>query len=256
MRCCRCLEPILPVAPPVAPLVARPVATPVAALYRPWHSILPRIQTISFVQFFWKLQRLLTTFTTIDNFLSIIRGPGVQQVALTWFESYLHGSTLHTRRRSHVPWLHSHTGVPNAKVLLCNLCYFFSTICTIIVWVTDRVSSCGRSTSVVRMRFRCFWRAERCFLVSVLDFSACDSSDLDHLDSIWSNARVREYVRRKVGHTWTARKPSFLNGKCAYFVTSHSTHRVYLRCLCACFALSVTLRGLGFGFLKLKLDYS
>ena len=51
---------------------------------------------------------------------------------------------------------------------------------------------------------------------------------------MWSNARVREYFRRNIGHSWTSRKPSFLNSKCAYIVTSHSTHRVYLRCLCDC----------------------
>ena len=39
------------------------------------------------------------------------------------------------------------------------------------------------------------------FLVSVLDFSECDSSGLDHLNSMWSNARVREYFRRKIGHS-------------------------------------------------------
>ena len=74
------------------------------------------------------------------------------------------------------------------------------------------------------------------FFVSVLDFSECDSSGLDHLNSMWSNARVREYFRRKIGHSWTSRKPRFLNCKCAYIVTSHSTraHRVYLRCLCDC----------------------
>ena len=39
------------------------------------------------------------------------------------------------------------------------------------------------------------------FLVSVLNFSECDSSGLDHLNSMWSNARVREYFRRKTGHS-------------------------------------------------------
>ena len=75
--------------------------------------------------------------------------------------------------------------------------------------------------------FGVFDEQKAVFLVSVSDFSECDSSGLDHLNSSWSNVRVREYFRGKIGHSWTARKPSFLNGKCAYIVTSHSTDTAY-----------------------------
>ena len=88
------------------------------------------------------------------------------------------------------------------------------------------------------------------FLVSVLDCSECDSSGLDHLNSSWSIARLREYFRRKIGHSWTARKPSFLNGKRPYIVTSHSTHRVSPVSL-----WQVRLFEFGFGFLKLNLEH-
>ena len=87
------------------------------------------------------------------------------------------------------------------------------------------------------------------FLVSVLDCSEWDSSGLDHLNSRWSIARLREYFRRKIGHSWTARKPSFLNGKRPYLVTFHSTHRVSPVSL-----WQVRLFEFGFGFLKLKLE--
>ena len=63
-------------------------------------------------------------------------------------------------------------------------------------------------------------------LVSVLDCFGCFSSGLDHLNSSWSIARLREHFRRKIGHSGTGRKPSFVSGKCPYIVTSHSTHRV------------------------------
>ena len=96
---------------------------------------------------------------------------------------------------------------------------------------TGHPAAAGPSSSC---DFGVFDEQKAVFLVSVLDFSECDSSGLDHPNSMWSNARVREYFRRKIGHSWTSRKPSFLNGKCAYIVTSHSTHRVYLRCLCDC----------------------
>ena len=59
--------------------------------------------------------------------------------------------------------------------------------------------------------FGVFDKQKAVFLASVLDVSECDSSGLDHLNSMWSNARVREYYRRKIGHSWMARKPSFLN---------------------------------------------
>ena len=68
------------------------------------------------------------------------------------------------------------------------------------------------------------------FLLSVLDCSECDSSGLDYLNSSWSIAHLREYFRRKIGHSWTARKPS-LNGK------SRSIHRhlpQYTLRLCDC----------------------
>ena len=39
------------------------------------------------------------------------------------------------------------------------------------------------------------------FHVSVLDCSGCDSSGLDHLNSSWSLARLRDYSRRKIGHS-------------------------------------------------------
>ena len=39
------------------------------------------------------------------------------------------------------------------------------------------------------------------FLGSVLDFSECDSSGLDHLNSMCSNACVREYFKRNIGHS-------------------------------------------------------
>ena len=88
------------------------------------------------------------------------------------------------------------------------------------------------------------------FLLSVLDCSECDSSGLDHLNSSWSIAHLREYFRRKIGHSWTARKPSFLNDKRPYIVTSHSTHRVSPVSL-----WQVRSFELGFGFLKLKLEH-
>ena len=49
--------------------------------------------------------------------------------------------------------------------------------------------------------FGVFDEQKAVFLVSVLDVSECDSSGLDHLNSSWSNARVREYFRRKLGHS-------------------------------------------------------
>ena len=41
---------------------------------------------------------------------------------------------------------------------------------------------------------------------------------------------------KKIGHSWTARKPSFVSGKCPYIVTSHSTctRRVPPAGLCDC----------------------
>ena len=70
------------------------------------------------------------------------------------------------------------------------------------------------------MWFQCFRRAEAVFLVSILDCCECDSSGLDHLNSSWSIARLREYFRRKIGHCWTARRPNFLNGKRQYIIPS------------------------------------
>ena len=86
------------------------------------------------------------------------------------------------------------------------------------------------------------------FLVSVLDCSEWDSSGLGHLNSSWSIVRLREYLRRKIGNSRTARKPSFFNGKRR--VTSNSTHRVSPVSLCP-----VRLFEFGFGFLKLKLEH-
>ena len=74
--------------------------------------------------------------------------------------------------------------------------------------------------------FSVFDERNAVLLVSVLDCLGCFSSGLDHLNSSWSIARLREHVRRKIGHSVTGRKPSFVRGKCPYIVTSHSTHRV------------------------------
>ena len=74
--------------------------------------------------------------------------------------------------------------------------------------------------------FSVFDERNAVFLASVLDCFGCFSSGLDHLNSSWSIARLREHFRRKIGHSGTGRKPSFVRGKCPYIVTSHSTHRV------------------------------
>ena len=42
---------------------------------------------------------------------------------------------------------------------------------------------------------------EAVFHAYVLDCSECDSSGLDHLNSSWSLARLRDYFRRKIGHS-------------------------------------------------------
>ena len=85
------------------------------------------------------------------------------------------------------------------------------------------------------LRFGLFW-------VWFIGFKS-SKLKLEHCSSYY-----REYFRRKIGNSWTAREPSFLNGKCPYIVTSHSGHRVYP---------SVTVRffGFGFGFWKLKLEH-
>ena len=74
--------------------------------------------------------------------------------------------------------------------------------------------------------FSVFDERNAVFLVSFLDFFGRFSSGLDHLSSSWSIARLREHFRRKIGHSGTGRKPSFVSGKCPYIVTSHGTHRV------------------------------
>ena len=82
--------------------------------------------------------------------------------------------------------------------------------------------------------FSVFDEPSAVFLVSVWDCFGCFSSGLDHLNSSWSIARLREYLWRKIGHSWTARKPSFVSGKCPYIVTSHCTRRLPPAGLCDC----------------------
>ena len=69
---------------------------------------------------------------------------------------------------------------------------------SIIVWVRDGHPAAAGPSSACD--FGVSDEQKAVFLVSVLDFSECDSSGLDHLNSMWSNARVREYFRRKIGH--------------------------------------------------------
>ena len=47
--------------------------------------------------------------------------------------------------------------------------------------------------------FSVFDEQKAVLLVSVLDCSECDSLGLNHLNSSWSIARLREYFRRKIG---------------------------------------------------------
>ena len=100
--------------------------------------------------------------------------------------------------------------------------------------------------------FSVFDERNAVFLVSVLDCFGCFSSGLDHLNSSWSIARPREHFRRKVGHSGTGRKPSFVSGKCPYIVTSHSTHRVPPVSL---WLFKVRFFGFWFGLSKLKLEH-
>ena len=98
--------------------------------------------------------------------------------------------------------------------------------------------------------FSVFDERNAVFLVSVLDCFGCFSSGLDHLNSSWSIARLREHFRRKIGHSGKGRKPSFVSGKCPYIVTSNSTHRVPPVSL---WLFKVRFFGFWFGLSKLKL---
>ena len=100
--------------------------------------------------------------------------------------------------------------------------------------------------------FSVFDERNAVFLVSVLDCFGCFSSGLDHLNSSWSIARLREHFRRKIGNSGTGRKPSFVSGMCPYIVTSHSTRRVPPVSL---WLFKVRFLGFGFGLSKLKLEH-
>ena len=76
--------------------------------------------------------------------------------------------------------------------------------------------------------FSVFDKQKAVFLVFVLDCSECDSSGLDHPNSSWSNARLKDYLKKKRPQVnGMQESPAVLPATCIYVVAPY-THRMYI----------------------------
>ena len=102
--------------------------------------------------------------------------------------------------------------------------------------------------------FGAFDEQKAVFLVSVSDFSECDSSGLDHLNSSWSNVRVWEYFRGKNRPQLNSKKAEFLEWLvCIHRHLPQYTSRILLVSLWLFWVRSF---GFGFGFFDTQVGAS